>query len=736
VTPSNFMTSTDADPGYGQLFAILMRRRFWLIGVSCGVAALALGMTLLEKPSFQSSMRLLVEPNYQGKRAIGQQQSPESQFTDINVEVDSATQISLMQSSGLIRRAVDLLKADYPDITVSEIRESLVVSPVAETDGDTNKKVNTKIYQIAYTDIDPEKARRVLEAFEQVYKDYNREQQKLRLERGLAFIKEQLPEVKEKLQQAESELEKFRTNQNLVDPELQAKSLVESLNQIRQDQRANAAQLKEFQSRYTALQGQLNLSPSQALIAARLSQSTRYQSLLNEIQKTELALEQQRVRFVDESLPFVQDLQDQRSRQLQLLRQEVQRILKDNAARVPGSGALSEGQLGAVDLKLVEQLVEAQVNLEAAQARAISLSNAERRLQTDLKRFPALLSQYGRLQPEVQVNRATLEQLLKAEQELGLEIARGGFDWQVVEEPQIGSKMGPDVQKNVMLGLVAGLMLGGVAAFVREAIDDSVHTSDDMRKQISLPLLGMVPELSLPEASPSIMNLPFRRHQTLASSSLEVIQWLPFRESLDLLYKNIQLLNPNGAFKSLVVTSALAGEGKTTLALGLAVSAARLHQRVLLIDADLRRPSLHKLLNLPNDYGLSTMLAGEALTTPEDVHGIQLTRTLGNISVLTAGPAPADPAKLLSSKRMQEVLTMFEDSYDLVLLDAPPVLGIVDAIMAASFTSGVIMVGRIGRVTRTELNQAIAMLDKLNVIGVVANGAQNPVYSYAYERKS
>ncbi|NJK52599.1 MAG: capsular biosynthesis protein, partial [Leptolyngbyaceae cyanobacterium SU_3_3] len=113
----------------------------------------------------------------------------------------------------------------------------------------------------------------------------------------------------------------------------------------------------------------------------------------------------------------------------------------------------------------------------AAQARDRSLTNNEVKLRSDLKRFPSLLAEYNRLQPNVLVNRETLQQLLKARQELGLEIARGGFDWQSIEQPQLGKKTGPSWAKNLLLGAVSGLMLGSVAAFLRDAADDAVHTS-------------------------------------------------------------------------------------------------------------------------------------------------------------------------------------------------------------------------------------------------------------------
>lgn len=714
--------ATDTDPGYGQLFRTLMRRRFWLLGILAGTVGVAALLTLRQEPTYVSSMQLLVEPNYQGKK---DKEKLQDEFADSNIEVDTATQLNLMKSSSLLQKAMVMLQPEYPEFDpespadVNAFKNGLSVAQVAASSGSANSKANTKIFQVIYTSNDPIKTQKVLEAIQKVYLDYNLEQQRLRLAKGLSFIDEQLPKIEGKVKRSEDALERFRRGQEVINPEDQAKARAETLNRIQQDQQTNLAQIRDLQSRFANLQQKLALSPQEAIVASRISQSTRYQSLLNEIQKTELELAKERTRFKD-GTDFVQQVLDRRRKQLGLLQEEVRRVLGESASR-SGEQLLSQGQLNGLDLTLINQLVDAQVNLQAAQARYQSLAAAEQQLRADLKRFPRLLAEYGRLQPEVDLNRETYKELLKARQELGLEIARGGFDWQVVEEAQLGSKTGPNFMQNLMLGAVVGLFLGGAAAFGREAIDDAVYSSDDLKKQVPLPLLGMVPELSLEAAESPRLMLPFRKTEELTPSISQVIHWRPFRESLDLLYQNIQLLNSNGALKSLVVTSALAGEGKSTLILGLAISAARLHQRVLLIDADLRRPSLHKLLNLPNDRGLSSLLTSDA-PVPTAI-AAQDSNLRSNISVLTSGPTPADPAKLLSSQRMREVMATFEQTYDLVLLDAPPVLGMVDAMLAASCCSGVAMVGRIGQVTRTELTQATAMLSKLNVIGVIANGA-------------
>lgn len=720
---------TETDPGYGQLFAVLSRRRYWLLGVLGGVLAIATALTLTAEPTFQSTMQILIEANYQGRRDV--QPGADSEFADANVEIDYATQINVMRSTLLMQRAVDLLKPEYPDITVKELKQTLVLTPVVEEDSNTKF---TKIVEANYVSNDPVKTQKVLQTVYQVYQSYNREQQEQRLKKGLKFINEQIPGVRNQVAQSEAQLEKFRTNQNLIDPELQAAVVNNSLNAVVQQRQILRAQFQDTEARYRVLQQQVGSTPQVALASSRLSQSPRYQSLLNELQRTDLLLATRRGTFTDAD-PGVQKLIEQRQSQQALLQAEQARVVGTEAAQANASGdLLSQGQRGGIDVNITAQLAEVQTILSALQAQDSSLAKTEQGLRTQLNRFPQLLAEYNRLLPVVQINREKLQQLLRAQQELSLEIARGGFEWQALEQPLLGLQVGPNIGQNLLLGLVAGLMLGGVAAFMREATDDAVHTSDELEKQVSLPLLGMTPEMPQTKTSEPVVSLPFGKPNVLAPWTVQVSNWPPSWESLDLIYKNIQLLNTAVAsLQSIMVTSALAGEGKSTLALGLALSAARLHQRVLLIDADLRRPNLHQMLNLPNDEGLSTLLASDA-NVPSNA-GIQSSGSY--IDILTAGPMPADPANLLSSQRMRELMAKFEDSYDLVLVDAPPVLGMVDAILAASFCSGVVLVSRMGKVTRTELTQATAMLSKLNMIGVVANqghGANTSYVNYAKEQ--
>lgn len=712
-------TTTETEFGYGQLFAILWRRRFWFLGVFCGVLSIAIPLALSKEPTYRSSMELLVEPNYQENGGDG----GESEVTDSAVDVDYATQLNLMRSSELLQEAVERLESEYPHISVEELQGSLTLKQVVEGEDEP-----TKIVQATYVGNDPARTKEVLQALKNVYQKYNLEQQEKRISEGLSFINEQLPVARENLAEAEQELRQFRQNNNLVAPEEAANQTANALRNVEQQRQSLDAQYQETQARYDALKKQLGLSPREALISSRLSESSRYQTLLNQLQETEIALAEQRAQYTD-AHPNVKALLEQRQQQLSLLKEEVRQVLGEvpEQLKITPEALQQRGQLAGTELNLARSLVEARTNLQSLRARDQSLAETEQQLRAQLDRFPKLIAQYNSLQQEVEVRRSTLQELLQARQQLGVELDRGGFNWQVVETPRAGHKIGPNTKQDILLGAVVGLFLGGVAAFLREVVDDAVHTSDQLRGQVSLPLLGVTPSLPPSEAGRFVVNFPWQRLDQPPTSILQVVQWLPFRESLDMIYKNIQLLNRGSELSSLVVTSALAGEGKSTLVLGLAISAARLDQRVLVIDADLRHSSLHEELALSNEEGLSTLLSGE--TEQPNLHHIS---PLGsNIDLLTAGSTPNDPVKLLSSQGMRELIAEFEQSYDLVLLDTPSILGTVDAIQTASFCSGVVMVGRLDRVTQSQLSQATTMLSKLNAIGIVANGGRDAMSSYA-----
>jgi len=721
MTEKDLSITAEADLGYGQILAILLRRRFLFLGVLASVVAAAAVSTLFKSPTYISSMQLLVEPNYQGKQDAGEQSAFSASEPS---QTDYATQINLMRSYQFIKEAAETLQSEYPELTPGEIQSSFTLSQVVED------KVNTKIFEATYITNDPVKAQKVLSTLQDIYQAYNLEQQNLRLNKGVKLIDSQLQTALENVTKTQQQLEQFRKERNLIDPNQQATALTTALNQVEQEQRATLTQYQDMQARFNTLQQQLNLSPQSALVASRLSQSSRYQTLLNELQKTDLDLGQQRVTFTDAD-PRIEDLVDQRQSKLELLRKEVAQILGDMPVNIDTSGEnlLSEGQLSAVDLNLVGSMVEAQVNLASLSAREKSLIESRQQLRNQLNQFPGLIAEYDRLQPEVEIGRSVVEKLLEQQQETSARLSRGGFNWQVVEAPLIGAQTGPNQKQDLLLGIVAGVFLGGVAAFAREAIDGVVHTSDELKQQVAMPLLGIVPELPSPELDKSFISLPFRKVEASILPVAKSLNWLPFRDAVDLIYKNIQLLNPNAPLKSLTITSAVAGEGKSTLILGLALSAARTNQRVLVIDADLRRPALHEHLNLPNEQGLSRILTDRSVSLKPNRVSLSGLR----IDVLTAGSESPDPVKLLSSKRMKDLITMFTSRYDLVLIDTPPVLGMVDAVQVASLCNGSILVGRLDRVTQADLTQAVERLSKLNLIGIVANGSRSHSTPYTPE---
>ncbi|GAA6615144.1 GumC family protein [Scytonema sp. NUACC26] len=727
-----------------KLSKLLVRRRRQILSIYCIVMSLTSLLAFMTKPTYLSSMQIMVSSSFSDEGRLNSQQEEGNKAVDPTFEViDRTPQIEILLSSKLIQKVVNFLQFDYPDLTVEAIRGKtgkdgrLTVTKVVGNVEDKN--ILAEIFELSYKDDDPVKAQKVLLAIQNVYQSYTIEQQKERLSKGLSFLNARMPKIRKQMLQAEKQLEKFRKKYNLLDPEIQGKILLESLADVRKQLRFTRAQLQDARARYSNLKKEINSSPQNELASFRLSQSPRYQTLVSEIQKTEFALTQERLRYTENS-PTVQKLIQQRQNQVTLLQEEIEQTLGDKTKSVLNTKReqkqlitleipavepplAMKGQMAGMDSsKLVEQLLEVQTTVLGLSANEKSLTESEAQMRLELNKYPSLIAEYNRLLPEVETHRKALEHLITTQQSLGLTVARGGYELQVLEEPQRGAYLGSNRFLFILIGALLAPILGVGTAVLSETLSDAISSPQDLQKLSNLRLLGTIPKLPLlsiqrkQSSLPSIVRRILTGSLTKSAIAQDPLLCSQSHETLDMAYQNIQS-GFSSPCKSLMLTSARPGEGKSTLALGLAVSAARMHQRVLLIDANLREPNLHKMLALSNDWGLSLLLLEETNFSAKQY--IQPVHP--SIDVLTAGPIPEDSVKLFSSARMKELLEFFEQNYDLVLVDAPSILGTVNTRLIASYSKGIVMVGRLGQVTSTELVEATGVLSHLNLIGIIAN---------------
>jgi polysaccharide biosynthesis transport protein len=297
-----------------------------------------------------------------------------------------------------------------------------------------------------------------------------------------------------------------------------------------------------------------------------------------------------------------------------------------------------------------------------------------------------------------------------------------------------------------------GLFLGIMLAFMRESFDTSIGTIEGVEEYLKVPVLGVIPrfeEAELKEAAAKELG-PEVPADTLDVFSKLVCLYDPksvLSEGFRSLRTNIQFATMEKDVKSMLFTSAGLGEGKTTTIINLAITMAQDGKRVLLVDADLRRPLVHARLGLPREPGLSDALLGErrwndSVRTVTDlmlgtlgIDRVIHTPGLDNLNVLTSGVTPQNPAEFLNSAKVADLLAEMKKEYDMVLFDTPPILPIADAVMMSSRVDGVVLVYQVGRIGRNALRRAKFLLDhaQAKVLGIVLTNVRaeiTPEYGY------
>jgi len=271
-------------------------------------------------------------------------------------------------------------------------------------------------------------------------------------------------------------------------------------------------------------------------------------------------------------------------------------------------------------------------------------------------------------------------------------------------------------RRGLILAVAAflALMLGIALAAMLEAIDNRIKSWEDVERFVGARVIGTVPSIAQEGRRKVAMHI----HDNPTS---------PSAEALRVLRTNLTFAAVDRSLRTLLVASAMPEEGKTTVAVSTAIAIASNGNRVLLIEADMRRPQFKRVFGIESDAGLSTMLAGA------DDEGIHPTE-IENLSILPAGPRPPNPAELLDGGRLQRVLTKLSESFDTIIFDSPPLLPVADALLIGSQVEGVVVVARAGRTTRPSLRGAFRLLEQVgaNVFGVVLNDRGKRRRGYGY----
>ncbi len=352
---------------------------------------------------------------------------------------------------------------------------------------------------------------------------------------------------------------------------------------------------------------------------------------------------------------------------------------------------------------------------DASVARENALQRRVNDMKTDVLDLRRRSIQYNIYQRDADTNRQLYDALLQRYKEIGIAGGVGTNNISVVDSPEVpASPSSPKLAINLLIALISGLAIGVGAAWVMEQIDQGIADPDEIKSELHLPLLGTIPKI-LTGAPLSLLD----DRKSMISEAYTSIQ------------TNLSFSTDHGLPRSIAITSTRPAEGKSTSAFALALSMARLSRRVLLVDGDMRSPSVHHLLGIENRNGLSNFLAGD-----EDWQSLVRPSGHENLSIMTSGPLPPSAPDLLIGNRFEHLLAELLDQFDNIVIDSPPVMGLADAPLIGTKVEGMVYVVESHSTQKGMVLVALSRLraTKTALVGVILTkfDAKRAHYGYDY----
>ncbi|WP_271253372.1 GumC family protein [Pseudanabaena sp. Chao 1811] len=688
-----------------KFFRVLRKRWMVIVAVSVTVFAGNTYYTFTRTPQYRSSASLLINNS---TIAVSDIQVPGLPGTSL---INLGTEIGILRSRPLIEVAVAKLQQSASsnaskDIDAATIMKWLEIRP----------EKDALILRLTYTDSNPKRAREVLNALSETYVEYSLKDRRTKSSTAIKFIQGKLPQVKQQLDKSALAVTQFRKNYNIVDPEVYAAAVFKMREALEAQAQELQIKIAQYQQQYTALSRQVGKSPDAAIGGAILQQDIPYQSLVKQFQEAETNYFLERTRF-REDYPTVKALKDRRDELYKLLETRAQSVVG-----LKGSANIANEPNSPIQQTLATQLFEAQTSLAVSQAQLESIRSAQAEVAKAFSQIPQIQQKYIEIQRQLALDTSTYNKLTEKLEELRISEAQEISSWRVLEPPLIPIKpSSPDIEKSLIIGALGGVVLGILFALILNRLDQRIREVEEVKEIIDIPLLASIPMTEV--ASLGAM---------LSQGILPTSSYYAFKEALSSLALNLRYLGTDNTMKVIAFTSSVPSEGKSTLTYNLSTILAALGYKVLLVDADMRKPTVHKLTNLSNKSGLST-----ALATPNPWQDlVQVADEKGNLHVLTSGSLPPNPMLLLESTKMTALLQEWRQAYDYVLVDTPPVIGITDAQCLTSKVDTFILVAAINRSTRGGIARALEILStaRANVSGLLINmiGSSDSEYHYGY----
>ncbi len=698
-----------------QYGSILKRRWLPATFVFLLIAGLATIYTVKQTPIYQSKGQLLFKKNNKtsslldglgvgGLADVGGGNSP------VN------NQLEIIRSLPIIEGAItnlDLKDKKGERLKAEQFLAQMKVANIKSTD----------VLDFSYQDTDAIRAARVLQMVFDLYQQKDLENQRKDSQAARIFVEKQLPDLETKVRESESRIRDFREKHQVVDLASEAARSVETINNLNREITTASAQLAAEKSRINEMKKLLGENVQSVVQNSLVTEAPGLKDSLAALQDARKKLVLERTRFED-SHPSVRDLA-----------QKVQ-VLDDDLRARYNNGALSKKNLQIkgelIDLQrsglqnsplqtnMVADYTKAETQRVALEQQINALVYVSTAYRDRANRLPQLEQAQRELNRQLEVSLTTFKTLRAKLEEFRIAENQTTGNITLVTPPTVNPEaISPKNVQNIAIGSFLGLFLGAAAAFVLDSTDRRIKTAQEAQQLFpDYSILGRIPDFQQKEmvvTSKLMFGKSTRTAGRLLARNTGSDQE---NEAFRSLQANLRFLNADTPIKAIVVSSSLPREGKSTVAANLALVTAELGRKVLLVDGDMRKPSQHRIWRQNPDVGLSNVLTNQS-KQEEAIIEVE-----PNLYLLTAGTPPPNPIALIDSSQMGILISEWTKTYDLVIIDAPPLTVAADATLLSKKASGIVFVMRPNVVDKDSAMQSREILEQSeqNVLGMVLNG--------------